>query len=113
MSHILRRVNHNLRIFAEKRSLISANSRHSARACRPVRHACRAHSRVEQRGPFGLQEGEVAHSEFATEGAVLEGGEKVIQFGECGAVCGFEGLDGLNARGEDLLKGERGEQNFE
>ena len=45
-----------------------------------VRHSLGLDGRAVQRGPFGLEEGENAHLEFAPEGAVLKGGEEAIQF---------------------------------
>ena len=45
-----------------------------------VRHAFRLGGRLEKKRPLGLEEGEVAHSEFASEGAVLEGGEESVEF---------------------------------
>ena len=45
----------------------------SPRVC--VDETFRLHRCIVPLAPFQLEEGEVAHSEFAAEGAVLEGGE--------------------------------------
>ena len=42
--------------------------------------------------------------QLTAEGAVLEGGEQGVEFGQCGAVAGFEGFDGGDAAGEVLLQ---------
>ena len=45
-------------------------------------------------------------SELSLEGAVLEGGEELVELGEGGAVGGFQALDGGDAGGEGVLEGE-------
>jgi len=55
----------------------------------------------------------MAVSEFPAEGAVLEGGEEGVQFGEVGALRGFLALDGFDDGGEFLLEGKRGEDDFD
>ena len=48
-------------------------------------------------------------SKFPAKGAVLEGGEEGVQFGEMGALRGLLALDGFDDGGEFLLEGEWGE----
>lgn len=45
------------------------------------------------------------------EGAVLERGEERVQFGQRGAVRGFQFLHGGDAAGEVALKGDRWDRN--
>ena len=45
-----------------------------------VRHSFGLDGRTVQRGPFGLEEGEIAHLQVAPEGAMLEGGEEGVEF---------------------------------
>jgi len=54
----------------------------------------------------------MAVSKFPAEGAVLEGGEEGVQFGEVGALRGLLALDGFDDGGEFLLEGKRGKWNF-
>ena len=48
--------------------------------------------------------------EFPAKGAVLEGGEEGVQFGEVGTLRGLLALDGFDDGGEFLLEGKRGER---
>ena len=48
-------------------------------------------------------------SKFPAKGAVLEGGEEGVQFGEVGALRGLLALNGFDDGGEFLLEGEWGE----
>jgi hypothetical protein len=48
------------------------------------------------------------NSKLPAEGAVLEGGEEGVQFGEVGALRGLLALDGFDDGGEFLLEGEWG-----
>ena len=48
------------------------------------------------------------HSNFPAEGAVLEGGEEGVQFGEVGALPGLLPLHGFHDGGEAALEGKRG-----
>jgi hypothetical protein len=50
--------------------------------------------------------------QFPAEGAVLEGGEEGVQFGEVGALRGLLALDGFDDGGEFLLEGKRGKWDF-
>ena len=50
-------------------------------------------------------------SEFAPEGAVLEGGEEGVQLGQGGAVGRFQGLHPCYPPGEFALQGEGGKWN--
>jgi hypothetical protein len=50
--------------------------------------------------------GRSSGSKFPAEGAVLEGGEEGVQFGEVGALRGLLALDGFDDGGEFLLEGE-------
>jgi len=54
----------------------------------------------------------MAVSKFPAEGAVLEGGEEGVQFGEVGARRGLLALDGFDDGGEFLLEGKRGKWDF-
>lgn len=51
--------------------------------------------------------------EFPVEGAVLEGGEEGVQFGEVGALRGLLALDGCDDGGKFLLEGKRGNGHFQ
>ena len=50
-------------------------------ACIRVRHSFGLDGRSVEGRPFRLKEGEVAHLQVALEGAVLEGGEEGVEFG--------------------------------
>ena len=52
-------------------------------ACIRIRHPFGLAGRSKKEGPFRLKEGEVAHLQFAPEGAVLEGGEEGVEFRQC------------------------------
>ncbi len=51
--------------------------------------------------------------QFPAKGAVLEGGEEGVQFGEVGALRGLLALDGFDDGGEFLLEGKRGAHHFD
>ena len=52
-----------------------------------------------------------APSKFPAEGAVLEGGEEGVQFGEVGTLPGLLPLHGFHDGGETALEGKRGCRN--
>ena len=50
--------------------------------------------------------------QFPAKGAMLEGGEEGVQFGEVGALRGLLALDGFDDGGEFLLEGKRGKRDW-
>ena len=61
-------------------------------------------------GQRGIQGGTAL--QFPAEGAVLEGGEEGVEFGEVGALPGLLPIHGFHDGGESALEGKRGKNHF-
>lgn len=59
---------------------------------------------IKQQWPFRLEEDEVAHLEFSTEGTMLDGGEEIVEFSKLGAIESLLLFDGFDEGGKAVLE---------